>query len=163
MLLFAFQGAVLAQSMPVDEALEAGKAFGNDGLQQTQDLSTNQSADTVPGYQGTDVPEIQYANNPMAIEDTARSQVNDNETGAFVSESATTRPQFQFDKETDPLLTRAAAIEEDPQSVAGTITGEFSGCQSSTINTPAQYSIETCVEWRESQPLHVRGDPAAFL
>ena len=151
LLLLAFQSVGFAESMPVPEALQAGKTFGNNQLQQSQDLTSNQSANTVPGYQGTDVPETQYANNPMAIEDTARSQVNQNETGAFISESATSRPQFQFDKESDPLFTRSAAIEENPQSVAGNITGEFSGCQSSTISTPPQYSEESCVEWRESQ------------
>jgi len=151
LVLLILQSTVMAESMPVPEALEAGKTFGNDGLQQSQDLSTNQSADTVPNYQGTNVPETQYANNPMAIEDTARTQLNQNDTGAYVSESATTRPQFQFDKDTDPLFTRSAAIEDNPQSVAGSITGEFSGCQSSTIGTPPQYAEETCVEWRESQ------------
>jgi len=145
------QGIVNAEEMSITEAMELGKSFGSDNQTSLEGLATNQDANTVPGFQGTDVPETQYGNNPMAIEDEARLQVNQNDTGSFVTESAVSRPQFQFDRETDPLLTRANAIQDDPESVAGSIEAEFSACQSSTITTPPEYSEEVCTEWRETE------------
>lgn len=145
------QGIVNAEEMSITEAMELGKSFGSDNQTSLEGLATNQDANTVPGFQGTDVPETQYGNNPMAIEDEARLQVNQNDTGSFVTESAVSRPQFQFDRETDPLLTRANAIQDDPESVAGSIEAEFSACQSSTITTPPEYNEEVCTEWRETE------------
>ncbi len=144
-------GSTIAEEMSVSEAMELGKSFGSGSQRNLENLSTNQDVNTVPGFQGTAVPETQYGNNPMAIEDEARLQVNQNDTGSLVSESAVNRPQFQFDRESDPLLTRSNAIQDDPESVAGSIAAEYSGCQSSTLTTPAEYSEEVCTEWRESE------------
>ncbi len=152
-LFIAWQNPVLAQDMSLSDAMEQGTSFGSDHQADLSGLSTNQSADTVPGYQGTNLPETQYSDNPMAMEDDARQQMNDSESGSFVSESAVNRPQFEFDQETDPLLTRADSIQGDPESVSGRIEATFSGCQSSTLTTPAEYSKEVCTEWRESELL----------
>ena len=141
---------VIAEEMSIQEAMELGKSFGSENQNNLENLSTNQDANTVPGFQGTDVPETQYSNNPMAMEDEARLEMNSNETGGFVSDSAINRPQFEFDRETDPLLTRSDAIQDDPDSIVGSIEAEFSGCQSSAITTPAEYSEEVCMEWRET-------------
>ena len=149
-ILLCFQISAHATEMTVSEALELGKQFGSDNQTSTEDLATSQDASTVPGYQGTDVPETQYADNPMAMEDEARLQLNSNDTGSFVSSSVVNRPQYTFDRETDPLLIRSNAIEDDPESISGSITAEFSGCQASAITTPPEYAEEICTEWRES-------------
>ena len=146
-------GSAIAEEISITEAMELGKSFGSENQSSVEDLSTNQDTNTVPGFQGTDVPETQYGNNPMAMEDEARLQVNQNDTGSLVSESTVNRPQFQFDRESDPLLTRSNAIQNDPESISGTIETEYSGCQSSSITTPAEYSEEVCTEWRESELL----------
>jgi len=143
--------AVQAESMSVSEALELGKSYGSDNQGSVADLSTQQDTSTVPGFQGTDIPETQYGNNPMAMEDEARLQVNQNETGSFVSDSTINRPQYQFDRDTDPLLNRSDAIQDDPQSVAGSIEAEYSGCQSTTVSTPAEFAEQICTEWRETE------------
>jgi len=143
--------AVQAESMSVSEALELGKSYGSDNQDSVADLSTQQDTSTVPGFQGTDIPETQYGSNPMAMEDEARLQVNQNETGSFVSDSTINRPQYQFDRDTDPLLNRSDAIQDDPQSVAGSIEAEYSGCQSTTVSTPAEYAEQVCTEWRETE------------
>jgi len=143
--------SAIAQEMSVTEAMELGKSFGSENQASVENLSTNQDTNTVPGFQGTDVPETQYGNNPMALEDEARLQVNQSDTGSFVTESAVSRPQFQFDRETDPLLTRSNAIQDDPESVSGSIEAEFSSCQSSSITTSPEYSEEVCTEWRETE------------
>lgn len=143
--------ALHAESMSISEALELGKSYGSDNQSSVENLSTQQDTSTVPGYQGTDIPETQYGNNPMAMEDEARLQVNQNETGSFVSDSTINRPQYQFDRETDPLLTRSDAIQDDPQSLTGSIEAEYSGCQSTTVSTPAEYSEQVCTEWRETE------------
>ena len=143
--------ALQAESMSISEALELGKSYGSDNQSSVENLSTQQDTSTVPGYQGTDIPETQYGNNPMAMEDEARVQVNQNDTGSFVSDSTVNRPQYQFDRETDPLLTRSDAIQDDPQSLTGSIEAEYSGCQSTTVSTPAEYSEQVCTEWRETE------------
>ncbi len=150
-LMFLWPGFATAQEMSITEAMELGKSYGSENQGNVESLATSQDANTVPGYQGTDVPETEYGNNPMAMEDEARLQVNQNETGSFVSDSTVNRPQFQFDRSSDPLLTRATAIQDDPESVSGSITAEYSGCQSSAITTPPEYTEEVCTEWRESQ------------
>jgi len=143
--------ALQAESMSISEALELGKSYGSDNQGSVENLSNQQDTNTVPGYQGTDIPETQYGNNPMAMEDEARLQVNQNETGSFVSDSTVNRPQYQFDRDTDPLLTRSDAIQDDPQSLTGSIEAEYSGCQSTTVSTPAEYSEQVCTEWRETE------------
>jgi len=145
------QGIVNAEEMSIVDAMALGQSFGNENQTSLEGLSTSQNTDTVPGYQGTDVPETQYGNSPMAMEDEARLQMNQNDTGSFVTDSTVSRPQFQFDRESDPLLTRSNAIQDDPESIAGSIEAEFSGCQSSTITTPPEYSEEVCTEWRETE------------
>lgn len=150
-LLFLLPGFATAEDMSISEAMELGKQYGSENQGTAEDLSTNQSADTVPGYQGTDIPETQYGNNPMGMEDEARLQVNSNDTGSFVSDSTVNRPQYQFDRETDPLLTRSNAIQDNPESVAGSIEAEYSGCQASAITTPPEYREEICTEWRETE------------
>lgn len=142
---------LLAEELSVQQALELGKSFGSENQAGLESLTTRQDTNNVPGYQGTNVPETQYGDNPMAMEDEARLQVNQNETGSFVSESALSRPQYQFDRDTDPLLTRADTITQDPESVVGSITNEYSGCEASAITTPPTYSEEICTEWRETQ------------
>ncbi|MCG8013183.1 MAG: hypothetical protein JAY64_15990, partial [Candidatus Thiodiazotropha weberae] len=137
--------------MSISEALELGKSYGSDNQSSVENLSTQQDTSTVPGYQGTDIPETQYGNNPMAMEDEARLEVNQNDTGSFVSDSTVNRPQYQFDRDTDPLLTRSDAIQDDPQSLTGSIEAEYSGCQSTTVSTPAEYSEQVCTEWRETE------------
>jgi len=149
--LLSFHQALFAQEMTLQEAMEQGKSFGSENQSDLENLSTDQSADSVPGYQGTDIPETQYADNPMSMEEEARSQVNQNDTGSFVTDSAVSRPQYQFDRESDPLLTRSDTIQDDPESVVGSIEAEYSGCQSSTITTPPEYTEKRCTEWRETE------------
>lgn len=149
--LLSLPQALHAQAMSIDEAIELGKSFGSENQSGLETLSTQQDTTSVPGYQGTDVPETQYGSDPMAMEDEARSQVNQSDTGSFVTESAVSRPQYQFDRESDPLLTRSNTIQENPESVAGSIATEYSGCQSSILTTPPTYSEEVCTEWRETE------------
>ena len=144
-------GTAVAEEMSVTDAMELGKSFGSGRQSNLENLSTNQDTNTVPGFQGTNVPETQYGDNPMAMEDEARQQMNQSESGSFVSESAVNRPQFQFDRETDRLLTRADTIQSDPESVSGSIEATFSGCKSSTLTTPPQYTEEICTEWRNTE------------
>lgn len=150
-LLFLATHPVIAEELTMEQALELGKSLGSDGQSGLESLATGQNADTVPNYAGTDIPETQYGNNPMAMEDEARTQVSSDETGSFVSDTITTRPQYQFDRQSDPLLTRADAIQENPESVAGSITNEYSGCEASTLTTPPTYAQQTCTEWRQTE------------
>lgn len=140
-----------ADPMSIQEAMALGKEYGNENQDSAEKLATDQDTDTVPGYQGTNIPETQYGNNPMAMEDDARTKLNDNDSGAFVSSAAVHRPQFVFDRDTDPLLTRSNAIQDDPDSVVGSIEAEYSGCQASTITTPPEYDEEVCTEWRDTE------------
>ncbi|MDH5179522.1 MAG: conjugal transfer protein TraN [Gammaproteobacteria bacterium] len=151
LLLILYTSHGLTQTISVTDALAEGQSFGSSSLQQSPSLATDQNPNSVPGFQGTNIPETQLSTDPLSLENAARTQVNQNDAGTFVNDSLSSRPQFSFDQQTDPLLTRSANIEAAPQSVAGSITGEFTGCSSTTTTTPAQYNTQTCVEWRQSQ------------
>ena len=150
-LVILLPGLSVASEMSLSEALELGKQHGSDHQANSENLATNQNADNVPGYQGTNIPETQYADNPMAMEDEAQLQLNSNNTGSFVSNSIVNRPQYTFDRNTDPLLTRSNTIQDDPESISGSVTAEFSGCQTTTVTTSPEYAEEICTEWRESE------------
>lgn len=68
------------------------------------------------------------------------------EAGQHVTTSFGTRPVFTIDPATDPTITHSQAIENDPEAVAGAITGAYSGCSSITSTTPPVYEEKICHE-----------------
>lgn len=143
-----------AVALTRDEALQLGKDFGNTNNSGVSDTAANPDLTTVPSYQGTDVPETQYYGSGLGIEDAARQSLPNSEVGAYVQDSALSRPRFTIDR-TDPIVQRGDTISADPQAVLGQqLTGQYSGCQEVTTTTaPETYSEEMCTEWGMEQQL----------
>ena len=137
-----------AATLTLDQALQAGKDFGTAGNGAVSNSATNGDLSTVPGYQGTNVPETQYYSSGANIEDTAREALPDSPVGSFVQSSALSRPQFTLDP-SDPTLQRGNAISNDPQAVLGpSLSGQFSACQPTSVTTsPATYTQDFCTVW----------------
>lgn len=118
---------VLCLSLPInlpaaeltrDQALQLGKDLGTTNNPTISNTATNPDLSTVPGYQGTDVPETQYYGAGLGIEDTARQALPDSPVGTYVQNSALSRPLFTIDR-TDPIVQRGDAIAADPQALLG--------------------------------------------
>lgn len=131
MLLFVLAPASSNAGPPMsrDQALDAGKALGDDRNGDIQDAATNPDYGNVPGYQGTAVPETGYYGRGVGVEDAARQALPGHDVGRYVDDSASARPQFSVDRQ-DPSVRRGDTISADPQSVLGTaLTGEYSACE----------------------------------
>lgn len=131
-----------------EEALQQGKDLGA-SLNTTVDPAQIDPATTLPGYPGTNVPETQYQALGVGIEDEARAALPASEVGTYVQDSAESRPQFTFDRDTDPLLLRGADVAANAEASVGmNLSGQYSDCQQQTVTTgPAQTSEERCTEW----------------
>lgn len=74
------------------------------------------------------------------------SALGASEAGSHVTTTFGTRPVFTIDPATDPMMTKSQTIENDPEAVAGAITGTYSGCSSITSSTPPVYEEKICHE-----------------
>ena len=136
---------VAAATTP-QEALQQGKDLGTT-LNTTINPAAIDPATAVPGYQGTTVPQTQYQDLGVGIEDKAREALPASDVGSYVQDSATSRPQFTLDRATDPLLQRGAEVAANANQSVG-ISGQYSDCQQQTVTTgPAQTAEEHCTEW----------------
>jgi len=139
-----FTGVAVATTP--QEALQQGKTLGTT-LNTTINPAAIDPATAVPGYQGTTVPQTQYRDLGVGIEDKARAALPASAVGSYVQDSATSRPQFTLDRATDPLLQRGAEVAANANQSVG-ISGQYSDCQQQTVTTgPAQTSEEHCTEW----------------
>lgn len=121
---FAGAGAVLAQST-VQEAKEDGKNFatdmrGNDALVPSETMR-----DQVPGYQGTDLPQSSYFDDPDKLVADAGAQASSNEAFVVSTDRNNTRPQFDAQEILDTTR-RATEIEANPDTY---LQGEQMGGQ----------------------------------
>lgn len=162
----AFRSCVLAclmlavQGVAGDQSryFEAGKAFGQarkDGV--AQGIGTGQAQAKVPGY-NTAPPETAHygltdlvAPRQAKISGCASARLDpksraDQECIAvnLIQSSPAQRPQFNLNPQTDPTLTRSAAVVADPTRYAGQLDGTFSECQTTTTTTAAIYETAVC-------------------
>ena len=138
---------VAGADMTREQALQAGKAFGNAANAGVPAAASGSSLSNVPGYQGTDVPQTRYYDAGAGVEDAARQAVSGNEAGQFVQDSALSRPRFNIDRN-DPVVQRGDAIRNDPEAVLGTgLSGQYGACREVTTTTPSTWTEEYCTEW----------------
>ena len=146
-LLLALPAVVLAagSTMTREQALDAGKRFGDESKSDVSGAAAHPEYGQVPGYRGTALPETGYYDLGVGIEDAARERLPSNEAGRHVEESARARPQFRIGRQ-DPIVRRGDAVGADPAAVLGTaLTGEYSACETTTTTAaPARYTEERC-------------------
>jgi conjugal transfer mating pair stabilization protein TraN len=151
---FVLPVGVSAAPLTLDQALQLGKAVGTAGNGAVSNAAASSDFSTVPGYQGTQVPQTQYYGSGLGIEDAARQALPNSPVGSYVQSSALSRPQFTIDA-SDPMLQRGNAISNDPQSVLGSsLSGQFSACQPVSVTTsPATFTQDFCTAWGLDQTL----------
>ncbi|EJU13882.1 conjugal transfer mating pair stabilization protein TraN [Sphingomonas sp. LH128] len=121
---FAGAGAVLAQST-VQEAKEDGKSFATDMRANDALVPSETMRDQVPGYQGTDLPQSGYFDDPDKLVADAGAQASSNEAFAVSTDRNKTRPQFDAQEILDTTR-RATEIEANPDTY---LQGEQMGGQ----------------------------------
>lgn len=122
---FAVANTVFADPMT------AGKAFAESLKGSVNSAAVSTNPENVPNYQGQNVPEVQYYSSGGAIEDQARLKAANDPTAEFVSEARYSRPQFDIDRETDPLFLRHGEIE----GMANSLTSTYQGCVELPVGT----------------------------
>ncbi|QHD70669.1 type-F conjugative transfer system mating-pair stabilization protein TraN (plasmid) [Sphingobium yanoikuyae] len=121
---FAGAGAVLAQST-VQEAKEDGKNFATDMRANDALVPSETMRDQVPGYQGTDLPQSGYFDDPDKLVADAGAQASSNEAFVVSTDRNKTRPQFDAQEILDTTR-RATEIEANPDTY---LQGEQMGGQ----------------------------------
>lgn len=121
---FAGAGAVLAQST-VQEAKEDGKNFATDMRANDALVPSETMRDQVPGYQGTDLPQSSYFDDPDKLVADAGAQASSNEGFSVTTDANNTRPQFDAQEILDTTR-RATEIEANPDTY---LQGEQMGGQ----------------------------------
>lgn len=111
---FAGAGAVLAQST-VQEAKEDGKSFATDMRANDALVPSETMRDQVPGYQGTDLPQSSYFDDPDKLVADAGAQASTNEAFVVSTDRNNTRPQFDAQEILDTTR-RATEIEANPDT-----------------------------------------------
>ncbi len=121
---FAGAGAVLAQST-VQDAKEDGKNFATDMRANDALVPSETMRDQVPGYQGTDLPQSGYFDDPDKLVADAGAQASSNEAFVVSTDRNKTRPQFDAQEILDTTR-RATEIEANPDTY---LQGEQMGGQ----------------------------------
>jgi len=154
-----------AHAQSLSDAFNQGAAMGRSGnpAARTQ-INPTTAQGTVPGYT-TSPPQASYfgsaglGSQAAAATSACAAAGNGNTTGAqacnavnFSQTNPTRRPTFSI-APNDPLLTRARTITADPQSIAGNISGTYSGCSVQTTTTPDRFETALCHQYRTTETL----------
>ena len=122
--------AGVAGASLAEDPKAAARAIGQAGLQAAGEVARDvASADAVPGYVGTDVPERRLTAGGMPGAAAARLAAPDDPGGAagrVVIDGATLRPTAEMPA-TDPAVVRAEGVAATPQSAAHGADGLASG------------------------------------
>ena len=154
-----------AHAQSLSDAFNQGAAMGRSGnaAARTQ-INPTTAQGTVPGYT-TSPPQASYfggaglGSQAGAATSACAAAGNGNTTGAqacnavnFAQTNPTRRPTFSI-APNDPLLTRARTVTAEPQSIAGNITGTYSGCSVQTTTTPDRFETALCHQYRTTETL----------
>lgn len=120
----------------------SGKAFATEINQATQRNVEGMDLGTVPGYQGSNPPQTQLYGSGLDIENRAQVEAEQNENAQYFNEARNNRPQFEIDKEHDPLFQRF----DDITSRAHALSNTYEGCVELPIGSAdvTRYHERTC-------------------
>ncbi len=117
--------------MTSEQAREEGKALGSAMRSDGNWVPKNDAqAAIVPGYQGTDIPQAQYYDDPDRLASDGNAMKGANEAYRIATDANKTRPTFSND-EIKAVTATAAGIENDPTAHLGgvSISGGSGECQ----------------------------------
>jgi len=130
--------------------IDNGKQMANDLVSGSQTFTPNSSVDlkeAVPSYTTSSPPETQYSSGNMF--DAATLEAVDNEASQFIKNSYDKRPDFDIDKSTSPIFTKAKTIIDDPQAVIDNLVGRYGDCKQQGGDPLFSDDIRTCDEYIE--------------
>ena len=153
---------------PASDAFNQGSTFGKTGNAAARGKISGSSAQSTVTYFTATPPEASYFGNP-GLGTPASAKVGacvpptgTNTTGGFGDQACNAvdfsqtnpsrRPTYSIGP-TDPLLTRAKVITADPQAIAGSLTGTYSGCTVQTTTTPDRFETTLCHQVRTTETL----------
>ena len=154
-------GTLPAQAQSLSDAFNQGAALGRSGNAAARgQISGSTAQSTVPNYTTTP-PETSYFGSPgLGTQSSARVGACASGPGAaggfadqgcnavdFSQTNPARRPNYSITA-SDPLLTRARTITADPQAIAGSLAGTYSGCTVQTVTSPDIFETLTCHQYR---------------
>ncbi|EJX7572379.1 conjugal transfer protein TraN [Vibrio cholerae] len=125
------------------QANSDGKSFADSiNNSKIKDLGKSVDPNTIPNYQGADVPEKQYYNSGLNIENEAQNHAASDPNAQYINSSRISRPQITINSQTDPLFKR----HEDITLKANSLTNTYSGCVDLPVGTKdvTKYEDKTC-------------------
>lgn len=125
------------------QANNDGKSFADSiNNSKIKDLGKNVDPNTIPNYQGTDVPEKQYYNSGLNIENQAQDHAASDPNAQYINSSRVSRPQITINSETDPLFKR----HEEITLKSNSLTNTYSGCVDLPVGNKdvTKYENKTC-------------------
>lgn len=131
---FILAGVAIAGDM--EDAIQDGKNFAVQENAVIRDIPKNLNPDTMPNYQGTDVPEKDYYSSTSLTHDAQTYSATD-PNAQYITNARITRPAHIVDPTTDPLLTHKPANEIRMTA----LTQTYTGCDS--VNIP-NASVSVC-------------------
>lgn len=131
----AYSNVLIAGSM--DDAIQDGKNFAVQENAVIRNVPKNLDPDTMPNYQGTNIPEKNYYSAGSTLQSQAESHAASDPNAQYITNARTTRPSQIVDPKTDPLLTHKPANEIRMTA----LTQTYTGCDS--VNIP-NASVSVC-------------------
>lgn len=140
------------------DAFNAGKTFANSGKEGASGAVNSTTASSNLPYYSTSAPQSEYfqdGTNPIGAAGSqkqaecqtsqASSAFNQQECDAinFLTQNPTTRPKYNIDRKTDPLLNASQGIIDNPGPIPATSTQQ---CRVEQKPNPVPTTYETCVE-----------------
>ncbi len=108
-----------------NQANSDGKAFADSiNNSKIKDLGKIVDPNSIPNYQGADVPEKKYYNSGLNIENEAQEFSNSDDNARYINSAKNSRPLFNINSEEDPLFKRYEEISEKSTG----LLDSYSGC-----------------------------------
>lgn len=122
-----------------NESMDTGKEFANTlNDSSVKDVAKDLDPESIPNYQGTDIPETDYYESGANIENQASAVAADNPTAQFLRDAREGRPNFQLDPETDPLFVRYNEIKDQ----AHNLTDTYSDCAALPVGIENNITVD---------------------
>lgn len=146
--LFFLCGPVLA----VDQAtFDQYIQWSKDQNATAEGSATTTDPATVPGYQGTNLPEAQYydSQDTGQLTQDGINAIPNSEAGTLANDQAQ-QPKLQFSDQ-DPLISNAQAIEDGTTIDGAGFTTTTTNCTDPNATTPVVYEERSCVSWKGTE------------
>lgn len=132
-------------------AVDAGVDFAKSLVNGVQNLTTTTNLNTVPGYRGTALPQVNYYHNQDVNSLQTDAVVNLNTGNAPVATQyaydAATRPKLQFSA-SDPILSNSSVISSNTLLNPDVLTVKTGHCAIADV-AGVERRVETCTAWMQ--------------